>query len=82
MVRYLLPALLLAAAPALADEVSGKVIAYDRVDHIIVLEDNSVLTIPNFEIIPEDLVAGDRITVEFKSDGDNGYGTFFSVTKS
>lgn len=81
MVRLLITSLILAAAPAFADDLSGTVIAYDRVAQVIVLDDKSVLTIPNPEIIPEGLVAGDTITVEFKSDGDNGFGTFFSIKK-
>ena len=81
MVRLLIPILILAAAPAFADELSGSVIAYDRVDHVIVLEDKSVLTISNPEIIPDGLVAGDTITVEFTSDGDNGYAAFISIKK-
>ena len=47
MVRFLITSLIFAAAPAFADELSGTVIAFDRVDNVIVLEDNSVLTIPN-----------------------------------
>jgi hypothetical protein len=81
MVRFLITSLILAAAPAFADELSGTVIAFDRIDNVIVLDDKSVLTIPNPEIIPEDLIAGDTITVEFKSDGDNGYGAFVSIKK-
>ena len=81
MVRLLITSLILAAAPAFADELSGTVIAFDRVDNVIVLEDKSVLTIPNPEIIPEGLIAGDTITVEFKSDGDNGYAAFVSIKK-
>ena len=81
MVRFLITSLIFAAAPAFADELSGTVIAFDRVDSVIVLEDKSVLTIPNPEIIPEGLVAGDTITVEFKADGDNGYAAFYSITK-
>jgi hypothetical protein len=81
MVRFLIPALFLAAAPAFADNLQGTVIAYDRVDHIIVLDDKSILTIPNPEVIPEVLMAGDTIKVEFKSDGDNGFGKFISIEK-
>jgi hypothetical protein len=81
MVRFLISTLILVAAPAFADELSGTVVAFDRVDNIIVLDDKSVLKIPNPEIIPEGLVAGDTIAVEFKSDGDNGYGRFISIEK-
>jgi hypothetical protein len=81
MIRFLITSLILAAAPAFADELSGTVIAFDRVDNVIVLDDRSVLTIPNPEIIPEGLIAGDTITVEFKSDGDNSYGAFVSIKK-
>lgn len=81
MVRFLATTLILVAAPAFADELSGTVIAFDRVDNVIILDDKSVLTIPNPEIIPVGLVAGDSITVEFDTNGDNGYGAFKSMKK-
>ncbi|TMM51166.1 hypothetical protein [Sulfitobacter sabulilitoris] len=81
MRRFVIPALMLAATPVFADEVSGTILAFDRVDHILVMEDKTVLTVPNPEVIPEGLMAGDTIKVEFQSDGDNGVVKVNSIEK-
>ena len=83
MVRFVLPLFLLAAAaPAFADEVTASVLAFDRVDSIIVLEDKSVFNVTNKELIPEDLKAGDTITIIYQSEGDNGVKSIASITKN
>jgi hypothetical protein len=82
MVRFALPLLLFAAAaPAFADELTATVLAYDRVDQIIVLEDKSVFNVPNTEVIPEGLKAGDTITIKYDGDGENGIKSIDSITK-
>lgn len=75
-------AALLAALPAFADETSGTVLAYDRVAHVLVLDDKTVWSLPGDLILPDDLVAGDTITIEFETAGDNGVGKINSITRS
>jgi hypothetical protein len=65
-------ALVLAAAPALADQTEGLILAFDRQAHTIVLTDHSVWQLPSDMAIPTDLGQGDRIYIDFTSDGDNG----------
>ncbi len=82
MVRFALPVILLAAAaPAFADEVTATVLAFDRVDSIIVLDDKTVFNVTTPEVIPEGLKAGDTITIDFKSEGDSGVATIYSIKK-
>lgn len=79
---FLIPALLILATPVLADEVSGTVLAFDRVDSVIVLQSKAVFTVPNPEVIPADLKAGDTITIVYKSDGDNGLSKVSKITRN
>ena len=61
-------AALLFAAPAMADTVSGTVLAFDRVAQVIVLEDKSVWSLADGgAAAPEGLVAGDTVTIEFQT---------------
>lgn len=83
MVRFALPLVLCAAAaPAFADEITATVLAFDRVDHVIVLDDKTVFNVTNPEIIPDGLKAGDTIAIVYVSDGDNGVKAINSITKS
>lgn len=75
-------ALITIAAPAFADEVTGVVLAFDRVDHIIVLDDKTVWTFPADFALPENLLAGDNIRIEFQGAAENGIGKILSVTRS
>ena len=75
-------ALLLAALPAFADETSGTVLAYDRVAHVLVLEDRTIWDLPDDLALPDDLVAGDAVTIVFQTAGDNGVGKIESITRS
>lgn len=65
-------ALALVAVPAFADQTEGLILAFDRQAHTIILADHSVWRLPADMAIPADLGQGDRIYVEFTSDGDNG----------
>jgi hypothetical protein len=78
---FLIPALLILATPTLADEVTGTVLAFDRVDSVIVLKSKAVFTVPNADVIPADLKAGDTIKIIYKSDGDNGLSKVSSITR-
>lgn len=70
------------ALPALADEVTGTVLAYDRVDNIIVLDDKTVWTIPADFAVPADLIAGEKITIEFQGAAENGVGLLLSIARA
>lgn len=74
-------ALITLAAPAFADEVTGSVLAYDRVDNIIILDDKTVWTIPADFALPENLVAGDLITIVFQGAAENGIGPLLTITR-
>jgi hypothetical protein len=68
------------AAPALADDVTSTVTAYDRVDGIIVLADKSVFALDVLTgEIPPTLSAGDRITIDYEGDED-GVSAINSIT--
>jgi hypothetical protein len=59
------------AASAAADSVTGTVVAHDRVDQVVVLDDKTVLTYSNETTLPEDLKQGDTVAVEYTgSEGD------------
>lgn len=71
--RILLAAALLATAtPALADETSGVIVAFDRVANVLVLEDSTVWTLSAALALPENLVAGEKVHIVYTSEGDNG----------
>ena len=82
--RILLASALLAAAtPALADEVTGKVLAYDRVSGIIVLDDKTVFSLGDLGATPvEGLVSGDEVTIVYQSAGEDGFTKIDSIVKA
>ena len=82
MVRFILPAFLLLSTAAQADEVTGKVVAFDRVAKVIVMQDKTIFEIKDPAIVPADLKAGETITIDFKQDGDNGIVAIQSITRS
>ena len=57
-------ALIVSAIPALADNTSGTVLAFDRVAHVLVLDDKTVWNLPPDLMLPENLAAGETITIE------------------
>lgn len=66
---------------AFADSVNGTILAYDRKAKIIVLNDNTVWTLGESEkAVPDGLKAGDRVTIEFESLGEDGTGTIETIT--
>ena len=60
------------AAPALADEVEGTVLAHDRVAHRVVMNDRSIYEY-NAETteLPRAILAGDRIKITYRG-GEDG----------
>jgi hypothetical protein len=77
-------ALTLAASLSVeADSTSGKIVSFDRVSGVIVLEDKTVWTIIPADLpLPDDLKAGETITIEFHTNGDNGYDKIISINRS
>ena len=69
------------ALPAVADSTSGTILAFDRVERIIVMTDKTVWELPQGLELPEKLMAGDRITIDFDSNGDSGVGSYNSITR-
>jgi len=70
----------LLAAAALADTTGGVVVAYDRVDHVLVLDDKTVWDLaPAGDLVPEGLSAGDKVTIEYESAGDSGVGKITAI---
>lgn len=71
----------LIATPALADTTSGVVLAYDRVDQVLVLDDKTIWDLaPAKDIVPEGLRAGDEVTIDYVSAGDSGVGKINAIT--
>ncbi|MCY0149378.1 hypothetical protein OEG84_17085 [Hoeflea sp. G2-23] len=69
------------ATPALADSTSGVVVAFDRVDHVLILDDKTVWDMtPAGDLVPEGLRAGDHVTIEYDSAGDNGVGKITAIS--
>lgn len=65
---------------AAADETTGTIAAYDRLDHVIVLEDKTIWEFPGSLELPADLKAGDRVRIDYTATGD-GLGTVDSITR-
>lgn len=78
---FLAAALLAAATPVLADETEGLVLAYDRAEQVLVMKDMTVWMLPAGTMVPADLGAGDRILIDFTSDGDNGFKTIDAIVR-
>ena len=72
--RYLLALAAFAAlaTPALADETTGKIVAFDRKANVLVMEDKTIWKLSDQTVIPEDLTAGETIKITFTSAGDDG----------
>lgn len=72
--RYLLALAAFAAlaTPALADETTGTIVAFDRKANILVMEDKTIWKLSDQTVIPDDLTAGETIKIIFTSAGDDG----------
>ncbi|NDW47746.1 hypothetical protein [Ruegeria sp. PrR005] len=69
---FFLAATLLVATPVLADEVTGTILAYDRVDGLIVLDDKTVWSLEFVAEVPEGLVSGDEVHIVYETAGEDG----------
>ncbi|MGB3315410.1 MAG: hypothetical protein WBB85_13430 [Albidovulum sp.] len=80
--RALLFALpLLLATPALADETTGTVIAFDRAARVIVLDDKTIWPLGEATETSPDLVAGDVVKIIYVGGGDAGVDKITSVMR-
>lgn len=71
----------MAASPALADSTTGTVAAFDRVDHILVLNDKTIWDLSSVvDLVPDNLRSGDKIKIDYTSAGDNGWGKVDSIS--
>ena len=73
--RVSLPAAVLLSAlavPAMADETTGEVLAFDRVDLILVLKDKTIWSLEATDTIPEGLKSGDTVRIVYESAGEDG----------
>lgn len=60
------------AAPALADEVTGTVVAHDRVAHRVIMDDRTVYEYdPATTELPRAILAGDTVRIDFTG-GEDG----------
>lgn len=74
--------LCLSATPGLADSVTGTILAYDRLANVIILDDKTVWEIvPKDLPLPADLMKGDRIHIDFVTNGDSGVGKINSIER-
>jgi hypothetical protein len=71
-----------AAVPAFADETQGKIVAFDRVAHILVLSDMTVWTLDPALTVPENLAAGDTIEIVYEGKADDGIGAVTALTRT
>lgn len=81
--RALLIALpLVLATPALADETSGTILAFDRAAKVIVLDDKTIWPIGDKTEVSDDLVAGDKVTILYVGGGDSGVASITSILRT
>ena len=81
MRAFLIASVMLSAAPALADETSGTILAFDRVANILVLDDKTVWSLGEKTEVTSDLMAGDTVKIIYVGGGDAGIGPITSVLK-
>lgn len=66
---------------ALADSTAGVVVAFDRVDRVLILDDKTVWDLkPAGDLVPDGLKAGDQVTIEYDSAGDSGVGKITAIS--
>ena len=81
MRRLAILALTLTATPALADEMTGEILAYDRLANLIVMRDRTIYELPGELAVPADLQSGDRVRIDFAPGGEDGFGEIRSVER-
>lgn len=81
MLRLLILCAVMISAPAFADETTGKIVAFDRVAKVMVLDDKTVWTLSDKTELSPDLVAGDTVKIVYVGGGDAGIASITSVLK-
>ena len=67
------------AAPALADEVEGTVVAHDRLAHRVIMDDRTIYEYdPATTTLPRAILAGDRIRIDYRG-GEDGVEAVTSI---
>jgi len=75
-------ALIFSTVPAFTDQVVATILAFDRVDHIIVLDDKTIWTIAADLVLSDGLAAGDSITIDFQRAAENGIGKILMIARN
>lgn len=73
---------LVLALPVMADETTGTILAFDRVAKVIVLEDKTIWPLGEKTETSSDLVAGDKVKIEYVGGGDAGISSITSVLRT
>ena len=69
------------SAPVLADSVVGQVKSFDPVTQVLVLDDMSSWSLKDGGLAaPDGLTAGQIVTIDFTTNGDNGFGKINAVS--
>jgi hypothetical protein len=68
------------STPVLADTVVGEVLTFDPATQVLVLDDKSSWSLKDGGIAaPDGLAAGQTVTIDFNTNGDNGFGKINSI---
>ncbi|WP_425051744.1 hypothetical protein [Psychromarinibacter sp. S121] len=81
MRAILAASLLLAAAPALADQTSGTVALYDAASHQLTFTDHTVWYLPASLEMPLGVVPGDVLQINYTTNSDNGWQAIQTVRR-
>lgn len=69
------------AAPALADETEGEILAYDRLANLVVMRDRTVWQLGTGTLVPADLQSGDRVRIVYETAGEDGVTEIGSIER-
>lgn len=69
------------SAPVLADSVVGQVKSFDPATQVLILDDMSSWSLKDGGFsAPEGLAAGQIVTIDFTTNGDNGFGKINAIS--
>ena len=64
----------LVAAPAFADNITGRVLSYDPDTRLLVLDDKTVFDLANPDLVlPADITSGKSVTIDYETAGEDGF---------
>ncbi|MBV2360007.1 hypothetical protein KUH32_09490 [Thalassococcus sp. CAU 1522] len=69
------------AMPVLADETTGRILAFDRVEGLIILTDKTVWSLELMAEPPSDLVSGDMVKITYAAAGEDGITAISAIEK-